>query len=100
MRQRITFVHPQGAGVDPVALSISPTQLQGPSTQAVREDRLTFDLDELPANLVGLLPRLRRLAVRWASASTHDTLEPFNSRISPGLHVSYALIDVDDAEAR
>lgn len=93
MRERVTFVHPPGADVDPGAVELQQAGLLGPSTEAVREDRLTMALDELPLELGGLLGGYRELHVRWSNPRTYDTLEPFSSRMSPGLHVFYAPSD-------
>lgn len=99
MRERITFVHPQGADVDPKSLKISQYELHGPSLETCLEDRLTIALNELPTGLSKLLPRFRELSFRWASPFAHDTIEPFVSRISPGLHISYTLANSKDTEA-
>lgn len=90
MRERITFLHPQGTGVDPAALDIQDAGLMGPHTEATREDRITLTLDELPSEVADLLQAgFRDLHVRWTSPLKYDTIEPFSSRLSPGLHVSY-----------
>ncbi|GAB0136572.1 hypothetical protein EsDP_00004869 [Epichloe bromicola] len=99
MRERITFVHPQGADVDPKSLIISQYELHGPSLETSLEDRLTIALNELPTGLAKLLPRFRELSFRWASPLAYDTIEPFVSRISPGLHISYTLANSKDTEA-
>ncbi|KAG5985390.1 hypothetical protein E4U55_003618 [Claviceps digitariae] len=99
MRERITFVHPPGADIDPASLEISQYELRGPSITTAREDRLTIALDELPTNLAKLLPRFRELSLRWASPLAYDSIEPFVSRTSPGLHLSYTLANTKDAEA-
>ncbi|KAG6007961.1 hypothetical protein E4U21_005322 [Claviceps maximensis] len=99
MRERITFVHPPGADIDPTSLEISQYELRGPSVTTAREDRLTVALDELPTSLAKLLPRFRELSLRWASPLAYESIEPFVSRISPGLHVSYTLANTEDTEA-
>ncbi|KAK2592526.1 protease B nonderepressible form [Conoideocrella luteorostrata] len=99
MRERITFVHPQGADVDPKSLKISKSELHGPLVQTVRENRLTIALNELPPDVASLLPRFQEINLRWASSLTYDTIEPFSSRISPGLHISYTLSSSGDVEA-
>ncbi|KAM4055285.1 PIG-X / PBN1 domain-containing protein [Hirsutella rhossiliensis] len=89
MRERVTFVHPQDTDVDPEALDVQPAGLVGPSTDSVRQDRLTFNLDELPLELANLLRGHDAVHLRWTSPRKYDTLEPFSSRQSPGLHVLY-----------
>ncbi|KAI8234945.1 Protein pbn1 [Colletotrichum sp. SAR 10_99] len=55
MRQRITFIHKPGNGVPFEALEISDAGVKGPEIDAVREDRVTLALEELPAELSQLL---------------------------------------------
>ncbi|KAG6011812.1 hypothetical protein E4U43_008114 [Claviceps pusilla] len=99
MRERITFVHQPGADIDPTSLKISQDELRGPSVTTAREDRLTIAVDELPTELARLLARFRELSLRWTSPWAYDLIEPFVSRTSPGLHVSYTLADTKDTEA-
>lgn len=87
MRERVTFVHPQWVEVDPKALQSTATELRGPTVETTREGRLTIALEELPAELASLLKEYKELHIRWASPLAYDSLEPFISRISPGLHV-------------
>lgn len=89
MRERITFVYPRGTDVDPDDLDVQPAGLVGPSAVSVRQDRLTFGLEELPLELANLLRGHHVVHVRWTSPRKYDTLDPFSSRQSPGLHVSY-----------
>lgn len=89
MKERITFVHPPGAEFDPKLIEIQATGLLGPTINTMREDRLTIPLNELPAKFATLLKRLESLQIRWASPKQQNTINPFGSRISPGLHVSY-----------
>lgn len=91
MRERITFLHPAGAGIDPAALDIQDAGLVGPLTEATREDRFTLALGELPSEVADLLrDGFAELHLRWTSPVNYGALEPFSSRLSPGLHVSYA----------
>ncbi|KIE00304.1 protein pbn1, partial [Metarhizium majus ARSEF 297] len=87
MKERVTFVHAQGVDVDPGLLKVDANQLDGPSVKAARENRLTVEVAELPPELAGLLQAYRDISIRWASPLTYDTVEPFTSRLSPGLHV-------------
>lgn len=95
MRERITYFHPQGAGVDPKQLEIEDTKVQGPATEAVQEHRIALTLPELPSELAALLRDLQDLNLRWATSASYETLEPFSSRLSPGLHVSYTPLKED-----
>ncbi|PHH86944.1 hypothetical protein CDD83_9550 [Cordyceps sp. RAO-2017] len=87
MRERVAFVHAQGAHVEPEALKIQPAGLLGPSADAVRQDRFTVPVEELPVELASLLRGYHALHLRWTSPQQYSTLEPFSSRQSPGLHV-------------
>ncbi|KAH6604239.1 hypothetical protein Trco_007685 [Trichoderma cornu-damae] len=89
MRERITYFHPLGAGIDPGLLEMQDAKVRGPAVEAVREHKMTLTLPELPSELAGLLRDLEELHVRWAASASYNTLEPFISRLSPGLHVSY-----------
>ncbi|KAM0256466.1 hypothetical protein ACHAQJ_004991 [Trichoderma viride] len=95
MRERITYFHPPGASVDPKQLEIQDTKVQGPATEAIREHKITLTLPELPSELAGLLRDIQDLNLRWATSASYDTLEPFSSRLSPGLHVSYTPLKED-----
>lgn len=89
MRERITLIHPQDTGVEPEALKIGDASLEAPDIKAVREDRLTLAVDELPSEIAQVLQDLQELQIRWTSPLAYDTVEPFASRLSPGLYVSY-----------
>lgn len=89
MKERITFVHPPGGELDPKDFDVQPTGLLGPTINTMREDRITIPIDEIPANFASTLRQFRSLQVRWASSKQQNTISPFSSRISPGLHVSY-----------
>ncbi|KPM36250.1 Protein PBN1 [Neonectria ditissima] len=89
MRERITFVH-DDPGFDPEALDIQDAGLLGPLIDTARQDRLTFAFDELPHALADLVTGFDALHIRWASPLQYESLDPFGSRISPGLHVSYS----------
>jgi hypothetical protein len=92
MRERITFVQLGGDGVDPAALELQHAKLSGPKIEAVREDRLTMALDELQPELAEVLQDYEEVHLRWASSSPYETVEPFASRLPPGLHLTYTLV--------
>lgn len=89
MRERITLVHSPDVGIDPSDLSLTSKGLKTPALGAVREDRLTLASDGLPVEVAQLLQDFEQLHVRWTSSDAYETLEPFISRLSPGLHVWY-----------
>ncbi|KAL0930945.1 protein pbn1 [Colletotrichum truncatum] len=89
MRQRITFIHKPADGVAFEALEISDAGVKGPQIKAVREDRVTFALDELPSELSQLLSEGHELHIRWVSPESYGTISPLSSRVSPGFHLFY-----------
>ncbi|KAK7908364.1 hypothetical protein PG985_015667 [Apiospora marii] len=89
MRQRTTFFHRNEDAIDPASLKVSGRTLSGPDIKAVREDRFTLGLDELPAELQELLRLSQELYIRWTSPVPYQAVGPWSSRLSPGLHVFY-----------
>ncbi|KAI1191305.1 PIG-X [Nemania serpens] len=89
MRHRITFFHRNEHGIEPSSLKIHDRSISGPDLVAVREDRITLALEELPAELQELLREIQELYIRWSSPQAHDALGPWNSRLPPGLHTFY-----------
>ncbi|RSM17992.1 Protein PBN1 [Fusarium ambrosium] len=88
MRERVTFVH-KDHNLDPAALDIQEAGLSGPQIETVRQDKLTIPFDELPGELTDLFKDYDSVHIRWASPLKLETLDPFASRISPGLHIYY-----------
>jgi hypothetical protein len=99
MRQRTTFVHKPGHGVDPASLKVTNNDITGPSLTSVREDRLTFALEELPRELQDILKQAHELHIRWSSSVPYETVAPLLSRLPPGLHVFYTPLDAHTAES-
>ncbi|KAK8138951.1 PIG-X-domain-containing protein [Apiospora sp. TS-2023a] len=89
MRQRTTFFHHNEDAIDPASLKVSGRTLSGPIIKAVREDRFTLGLDELPAELQELLRLSQELYIRWTSPVPYQAIGPWSSRLSPGLHVFF-----------
>lgn len=88
MRQRITFIHPPGEGIDPDLLKITADGISGPDLSAVREDRITLFSQELPMEVAKVLrDEALEVHVRWGSPLASETLDPLGSRLSPGFHV-------------
>lgn len=88
MRERITYFLP--SSIPPSDLSISPSgSLSGPETDvALREERLTFALTELPRDLSEVLENnVHELHVRWVSTRGYEGAGPFVARGTPGLGV-------------
>ncbi|KAJ4419326.1 protease B nonderepressible form [Gnomoniopsis sp. IMI 355080] len=89
MRERITFLHRPQDGVDPATIKVTDSSLIGPVLPAVREDRITLALDELPGELRRFLQNCHELHIRWVSPYHYDTVSPLLSRLSPGFHLFY-----------
>lgn len=90
MRQRITFVHEPQDAINPKGLDITSTSLSLEGLKAVREDRITLGLEELPQELRVVLGQAEELHIRYVRPEPYKTIPPFNSRLSPGLHVFYS----------
>ncbi|KAL2022565.1 hypothetical protein VTK56DRAFT_5172 [Thermocarpiscus australiensis] len=89
MRERITYVQKLGDSLEPSAIKVDGGIISGPEVHAVREDRLTFALDELPSELQTLLKDTHELHVRWVSATAYEAITPLLVRLPPGFHVFY-----------
>jgi hypothetical protein len=89
MRQRITFIHQPANAIDPSALKVTDITIDGPKLQAVREDKFTVALDELPGDVSSVLRDCHELHIRWVSPKPYGTLDPLSSRLPPGFHVFY-----------
>ncbi|KAF4977225.1 hypothetical protein FZEAL_6222 [Fusarium zealandicum] len=86
MRERVTFVH-KDYSLDPESLDLQEAGLLGPQIQTARQDKLTVPLNELPPELTDILKDYESIHIRWSSPFQSETLDPFTSRISPGLHI-------------
>lgn len=89
MRERITFVHEPQDGIDPKSIGIHTNTLSFSGLKASREDHITLSLEELPQELRSALSATQELHVRYVTPSSYKSIPPFNSQLSPGLHVHY-----------
>ena len=89
MRQRTTFFHHNEDVIEPTSLKVAGPSISAPDVLAVREDRITLGLDELPSEIHELLRNTHELHIRWVSPHPYDPIGPWNSRLPPGLHVFY-----------
>ncbi|KAK4448585.1 PIG-X [Podospora aff. communis PSN243] len=87
MRERITYLQKRGSSLPPSSLSISPTSLRGPTIRAIREERLTFSLDELPRELSSVLSGVHELHVRWVSPRRYESVGAMVGRLPAGWHI-------------
>lgn len=99
MRQRVTFITRPTGGVDPALLQVVDGTLTGPAFYAVREDRLTFALDELPRELQRILAESHELHIRWSTPTAFETVSPLLSRLPPGFHLFYTPPNASAAES-
>ena len=65
MRQRTTFFHHNEDGIEPTSLKVAGPSISAPDVLAVREDRITLGLDELPSEIHELLRNTHELHIRW-----------------------------------
>ncbi len=90
MRERITFIQKAGDALDPSTLSVTGSSITGPELEAVREDRITFALDELPPQIQAVLEESHEIHIRWVGPhATSDVVSPLFSRLPPGFHLFY-----------
>ncbi|KKF92162.1 Protein pbn-1 [Ceratocystis platani] len=92
MRHRITFVHRPEESIEPDALALTETSISGPAlSEAMREDRFTVGLSELPEDVGLALESFSELHLRWASTRPYESVAPFTVRVTPGFHLFSAL---------
>ncbi|KAJ5986488.1 hypothetical protein N7451_010853 [Penicillium sp. IBT 35674x] len=89
MKRRITYIQRPEAPFAPEQVSLLSNSVQIQGLDAAREDRITFDLDNLPEELRAVCRQSQELHIRWATERPFDAIAPFASRVSPGLHVHY-----------
>ncbi|AEO58100.1 hypothetical protein MYCTH_2305173 [Thermothelomyces thermophilus ATCC 42464] len=90
MRERITYVQKLGDSLEPSAVTVDSSGISGPEVHAVREDRLTIALDELPPELRSLVTDAQDLHIRWVSAASYELVSPLLARLPPGFHLFYS----------
>lgn len=92
MRERITFIQKLGDSLEPSAVTVDSRSgtINGPEIRAVREDRLTLTLPELPHELQILVAGARDLHIRWVSSDAYGVVSPLLARLPPGFHLFYA----------
>ncbi|KAK4123282.1 PIG-X-domain-containing protein [Parathielavia appendiculata] len=86
MRERVTYVQKLGDSLEPSALTVEGGTIKGPEVHAVREDRLTIALNELPTELQTLVAGAQDLHIRWVSTTAYEAVSPLLARLPPGFH--------------
>lgn len=89
MRRRSTFIPSPGFDYDPSELNIDGGHLSLAGLKAAREERLTFALNEVPAEISAVLERSHELHLHWVSEQPFNKSGPYLSSLTPGLHVHY-----------
>ncbi|KAK3313433.1 PIG-X [Apodospora peruviana] len=89
MRERITFIQKLGDSLEPSSLKINGGVISGPEVKAVREDRVTLALEELPTELQSLLKGVHELHIRWISPEPYESVSPLLARLPPGFHLFF-----------
>jgi hypothetical protein len=89
MRERVTYVQKLGDSLEPSALTVDGGTIKGPDVHAVREDRLTIALGELPAELQTLVAGAQDLHIRWTSTTAYEAVSPLLARLPPGFHLFF-----------
>jgi hypothetical protein len=89
MRERVTYVQKLGDSLEPSALTFDGGAIRGPEVHAVREDRLTIALDELPRELQALVAGAKDLHIRWVSTTAYEAVSPLLARLPPGFHLFF-----------
>ncbi|KAK3112884.1 protease B nonderepressible form [Teratosphaeriaceae sp. CCFEE 6253] len=90
MKQRITYLLPREASIDPDDILVGQhgVNLTSAEPPAI-EKRVTAGLSELPAELREVFNDIHELHIRYTSRTTYDAPSPLVSRLPPGLHVFF-----------
>ncbi|CAK3831347.1 related to pbn1 [Lecanosticta acicola] len=90
MRQRITYLLPEGTELDPGDVKVGRTEIFYKKVeQAAEENRITLGLSELPEDLRVFLEDFHELHIRVASPRNANHLVPTISRVPPGVHAFF-----------
>ncbi|ETN40196.1 uncharacterized protein HMPREF1541_04472 [Cyphellophora europaea CBS 101466] len=93
MRRRATFIHDGASEFNPESVQVTKDRFFLPEIKAAREEQLKYSLDELPEELQHVLINAHELHLRWAPEHLYNTVAPYLSRLSPGLHVFYTPLE-------
>ena len=89
MRRRATYITDPSRAVNPKDIQVDGNRFLLGAIKAAREERLTLGLNELPKTVAEILQESHELHIRWAPEHLFNTVTPFLSRVSPGLHIFY-----------
>ncbi|KAJ5933775.1 hypothetical protein N7454_006104 [Penicillium verhagenii] len=99
MKRRVTYIQRPDAPFAPEQVTLSSKSVTIRGLDAAREDRITFDLNDLPEELRAVCHQSQELHLRWATERSFDAVEPFASRVPPGLHVHYTPLAAEQSSA-
>ncbi|KAK0996352.1 protease B nonderepressible form [Friedmanniomyces endolithicus] len=90
MKQRITYLLPEGSTLTPddILLSENGVNVSTAEPPAI-EKRVTAGLSELPTELRNVFHDIHELHIRYASRMNCEGSSPLVSRLPPGLHVFF-----------
>ncbi|RKF55970.1 Protein pbn1 [Erysiphe neolycopersici] len=90
MRHRITHIFDSIESIDLNSLAITRNSISTRNPiKSAKEEKITFNIDELPLELFRLVAVSQELHVRWVTEKSYKKTRPFTSILSPGLHVFY-----------
>ncbi|KAG0637236.1 PIG family protein [Tuber brumale] len=89
MKQRSTFIVSESRGTLPENFSLNQDSfvIKALPPSAVREDRVTFGVHELPAEIQDVLSSCREVHLKLASGGIYESIDPYSSRTPGGLHI-------------
>ncbi|KAF2012773.1 PIG-X-domain-containing protein, partial [Aaosphaeria arxii CBS 175.79] len=89
MKQRITYIVPNPDEFNPELLEVKGDSMSLSKVKAAKEHRVTFGLSELPQEISKAFEQLHEFHLKWSSNEPYESVTPFTSRVSPGLHIFY-----------
>ncbi|PWW76670.1 PIG-X-domain-containing protein [Tuber magnatum] len=89
MKQRSTFIVSESHGTLPENFSLNKDSfiIKALPPSAVREDRVTFGIHELPTEIRGALGSCREVHLKLTSGDIYESIDPYSSRTPAGLHM-------------
>ncbi|KAF2669437.1 PIG-X-domain-containing protein [Microthyrium microscopicum] len=99
MRERVTYILRNPTGVfDPKQLEVKKDSFAVDGLDAIKEHQITLGFQEITAEIWRVLRNCHELHVRWSTAQAYETVSPYVSRVTPGLHVSYTPLEGKSAK--
>lgn len=89
MKERLTYIVRDPPSFNPSQLGNTNTAFAVNALDAIKEQSITLVPSEIPAALWRVLRNCHELHIRWSTAQPYNSLAPFVSRVTPGLHASF-----------